>query len=89
MNYISAQELKRRGVTAVDAVMEHGEAYVISRNKPRYVMLTEERYRELREAEEEAELARVRASLEEVQAGRVRTFKDARSLLEAIRSAGE
>jgi PHD/YefM family antitoxin component YafN of YafNO toxin-antitoxin module len=89
MNYLSAQELKRRGIAAVDAVMERGEAYVISRNKPRYVVLTEERYRELREAESEVELARIRASLEDVKADRARTFKDAGSLLKAIRSAGE
>ncbi len=89
MNYLTAQDLKRRGITAVDGVMERGEAYVISRNKPRYVVLTEERYRELREAESEAELARVRASLEDIKAGRVRTFKDAGELLKAIRSAGE
>jgi PHD/YefM family antitoxin component YafN of YafNO toxin-antitoxin module len=89
MNYISAQELKRRGIAAMDAVMERGEAYIISRNKPRYVVLTEERYRELTVAEAEAELARVRASLKDLDQGRVRTFKDAKELLKAIRSAGE
>jgi hypothetical protein len=50
-------------------------------------VLTEKRYRDLIEAEDEAYLARVRASLEDVKAGKVRRFKSAAELLKAIDEA--
>ena len=45
---------------------------MVKNNQPRYVVLSEKRYRELIEAEDEAYIARVRASLEDVKAGRVK-----------------
>jgi PHD/YefM family antitoxin component YafN of YafNO toxin-antitoxin module len=71
MNTIPAQELKRRGIAAVDGLITQGDVHVIRNNRPEYVVLTEARYAELVADAEEAYLARVKASLEDVQAGRV------------------
>ncbi|MDR4509187.1 MAG: hypothetical protein MRJ65_13310 [Candidatus Brocadiaceae bacterium] len=57
---------------------------LIKNNRPQYVVVSEERYQELIEAEEEAYTARIKSSLEDVRAGRVRKFKSADELLKAI-----
>ena len=44
-NTITAQEIKRRGISAVDEALRHGPVHVIQRNRPRYVILSEEDYR--------------------------------------------
>jgi len=72
MNTIPAQEIKRRGISAVDEILEKGPVHIIKNNQPRYVVLSEERYQELAAAEDEAYMARVRASIEDVKAGRVK-----------------
>ena len=84
MNTIPAQEIKRRGIGAVDDLLVKGAVHVIRNNRPQYVVLSEERYEELIEAQEEAYAARVLAALEDVRAGRVRRFSSAAELLEAI-----
>jgi len=38
---ISAQEIKRRGISAVDEALRNGPVHIIKNNRPRYVMLTE------------------------------------------------
>lgn len=72
MNTIPAREIKRRGMAAVDEALKHGPVHVIRNDEPRYVILDEASYRELLEEREEAYVARVKASLEDVKAGRVR-----------------
>ena len=84
MNSIPAQEIKRRGLNAVDDLLEKGDVHVIRNNKPEYVVLTEERYQALVAEAEEAYLARVRASLEDVKDGRVKKFATAADLLRAL-----
>ena len=84
MNTIPAQEIKRRGISAVDELLERGAVHVIRNNRPQYVVITEERYQSLLESEEEATLARVRESLEDYRAGRVREFSSAEELLQAL-----
>ena len=71
MNTIPAQEIKRRGIAAVDDLISKGDVHIIRNNQPQYVVLSEMRYRELIEAQEEAYTARVLASLADVKAGRV------------------
>lgn len=44
---IPAQEIKRRGISAVDEALRSGPVHVVSRNQPRYVILSEEQYQEL------------------------------------------
>jgi PHD/YefM family antitoxin component YafN of YafNO toxin-antitoxin module len=72
MNTIPAQDIKRRGISAVDELLVNGPVHVIRNNEPEYVVLKEERYLELIEAEDEAYNARIRTSLADVKAGRVR-----------------
>lgn len=89
MNTLAAQEIKRKGISAVDEALKEGPVHVIKNNQPQYVVLSEERYRELIEAEDEAYIARVRASLEDVKAGRVRRFKSVDDLLKALEEEDE
>jgi PHD/YefM family antitoxin component YafN of YafNO toxin-antitoxin module len=84
MNSIPAQEIKRRGLKAVDDLLTKGDVHVIRNNKPEYVILTEERYQALVAEAHEAYLARVRCSLEDVKAGRVEKFATADDLLHAL-----
>ena len=72
MNAIPAREIKRRGMAAVDDVIAKGDVHVIRDNRLQYVVLSEERYQELLEAQEEATEARLLASLEDLKAGRVK-----------------
>ena len=46
-NTISAQEIKRRGISAVDEALRLGPVHVIQRNRPRYVILSEDEYQRL------------------------------------------
>lgn len=84
MNSIPAQEIKRRGIAAVDDLIAKGDVHVIRNNQPQYVVLSEDRYQELVAEANEAYLARVRTSLEDVKAGRVKKFKTAADLLKAL-----
>lgn len=70
MNTLPAQELKRRGIAAVEAMISSGDVHVIRNNRPEYVVLSEERYRELVAEAEEGYQARVKAALLDVAAGR-------------------
>ena len=72
MNAIPAQEIKRRGIAAVDDLIANGDVHIIRNNQPQYVVVSEVRYQELVVAEQEAYFARVRASLEDVKEGRVK-----------------
>ena len=72
MNSIPAQEIKRRGIAAVDELINKGDLHVIRNNRPQYVVLSEERYQELMVAEEEARYTRVRESLQDLKEGRVK-----------------
>lgn len=72
MNTIPAQEIKRRGIAVVDELIAKGDLHIIRNNQPQYVVLSQARYQALLEAEEDALAARVRASLEDLKAGRVK-----------------
>ena len=89
MNAIAAQDIKKRGISAVDDALKQGPVHVIKNNQPKYVVLSEERYRDLIAAEDEACTARVRASLEDVKAGRVRRFKSVAELLKTIEAEAD
>lgn len=84
MNTIPAQEIKRRGIAAVDELIAKGDLHVIRNKQPQYAVLSQEHYQELRETQEEAYEARVRASLEDLKAGRVRRFASAEELIQAL-----
>jgi hypothetical protein len=72
MQTIAAREIKRCGIGVVDEMLKEGPVHVIKNDQLRYVILDEDYYRELLEDQQEATLARVRASLEDERAGRIR-----------------
>jgi len=84
MNSIPAQEIKRRGIAAVDEALRNGPVHIIKNNRPSYVVLTEAAYAELQEAQQEAARERLRASLADLEAGRTRRYSDADSLMHAL-----
>lgn len=84
MKTVAAQDIKRRGIAVVDEALKEGPVHVIKNNRPQYVVVSEERYQELLEAEDEAYMARIKSSLEDVKAGRTRKFKSADELLRAL-----
>lgn len=71
MQTIPAREIKRRGIGAVDAALELGPVHVIRNDDPTYVILREDHYQELVEAQAGAYRARICAALEDERAGRV------------------
>ena len=64
MSHISANDLKTKGVAAIEAVLsEHAEAIVSVRGKDRFVVMDMAHYHHLRECELDAALAQTRADL--------------------------
>jgi PHD/YefM family antitoxin component YafN of YafNO toxin-antitoxin module len=72
MQTIPAREIKRRGISAVDDLIKTGPVHVIKNDRPTYVVLDEAHFQELVEAQEETFRARLAASLDDLQAGRIR-----------------
>lgn len=81
MNTIPSQDIKRRGIAAVDEALKNGPVHVIKNNRPQYVVLSEEDYLALLDAQQDAYVERLKAALEDVQAGRVQRFTSAKDLL--------
>ena len=65
---VAAQEIKRRGIGAMNGQLEAGPVWVICNNTPKYVMMTGDAYRQL---EDELSALRVQLSEADVRAGRV------------------
>jgi hypothetical protein len=63
--------------------------HLVRDDEPRYVVLSEEDYAELLEGYAEAQLAPIRASLEEAAAGRVQRFETTAELMAAIDDADD
>lgn len=89
MNIVPAQEIKRRGIAAVDEALAQGPVHIVKNNRAQYVVLTEERYQELLEMQEEATLARIKASLEDVKAGRTTQHRSVDALLTHLDQSAE
>lgn len=62
------QEIKRRGMSAMNEHLASGPVWVISNNVPKYVVMFGESYRQL---EDELSALRVQLSEADVRAGRV------------------
>ncbi|MBK7782050.1 MAG: prevent-host-death protein [Ardenticatenia bacterium] len=84
MNTLPAQELKRRGLAAVDDAIARGDLHLIRKRRPHYVVLSADRYQSLLEAQDEAYLARMHASLQDLQTGRVHRFSSTEALLQVL-----
>ena len=84
MNTIPAQEIKRRGISALDEALRRGPVHVIKNNRPQYVVLTEDRFQELLAAQESAARDSLRTSLEDLKAGRTTRYDDVESLMHSL-----
>ena len=84
MNSIPAQEIKRRGISAVDEALRDGPVHIIKNNRPHCVVLTEERFQEFLEAHQEASRESLRVSLEDAKAGRINHYDDVDSLIRQL-----
>ena len=84
MNSIPAQEIKRRDIAAVDEALRQGPVHIIKNNRPQYVVLTEERFQELLEIQASAVRENLRASLEDLKAGRVNRYEDVDALMRRL-----
>ena len=89
MNIVPAQEIKRRGIAAVDEALAQGPVHIVKNNRAQYVVLTEVRYQELLEMQEEAVLARIKASLEDAKAGRTTRHRSVDALLKHLDQPAE
>ncbi len=93
INTIPAQQIKQRGITAVDDLLGHGPVHVMMRNEPRYVVMDEKQYQDLldriREMKHEAFVASVRESMAQVEAGNVQRFESVAALMAAIDDADD
>jgi PHD/YefM family antitoxin component YafN of YafNO toxin-antitoxin module len=69
MNMVAVQEIKRRGMTALDTLLERGPVQIVKNNKPRYVVMNEAEFDAMMSDLAEARLA---ASEADLKAGRVR-----------------
>jgi PHD/YefM family antitoxin component YafN of YafNO toxin-antitoxin module len=84
MNMIAAQEIKRRGVSAIDALLVHGPVRIIKNNRPRYVVMREAEFDLMMSDLAEARLA---ASEADLKAGRIRKGTAA-NLMAELRKEG-
>ena len=66
---LAAQDIKRRGIGAVDELLAKEPVHIVKNNRPMYVVLREEDYQAMME---DLALARVEASEGDVHAGRIR-----------------
>ncbi len=71
----------------MDDVTDKGDVHVIRNNRLQYVVLSEERYQVLIAAEQEAYYGRIKVSLKEVKAGKVKKFATVDDLLKGIETA--
>lgn len=81
MRTISAQEIKRRGISAVDDLLAEGPVHIITHNEPRSVVMDECRYHELVEAFNEAYVVRVLAAEAAVERGEGKEYGSVAALL--------
>lgn len=68
MTTMPVQEIKRRGMSALNEQLANGPVWVISNNTPKYVVMSGEAYRQM---EDELSALRVQLSEADVRAGRV------------------
>ena len=80
MSTVPVQEIKRRGITAVDKAIADGPVHLLKSNRAEYVVMSERDYQAL--INDLAE-ARLTASEADLRAGRVRRG-DAKKLMKAV-----
>jgi PHD/YefM family antitoxin component YafN of YafNO toxin-antitoxin module len=63
-----AQDIKRRGISAVDKLLAQEPVHIVKNNRPMYVVLSEKDYQAMLE---DLALARIEASEADVREGRI------------------
>ena len=71
MKTISSQEIKRRGISAVDEDLKDGPVHVIKNNKLKYVIMDQEKYSELVSESEASYDKRLIKALDEIERGEI------------------
>jgi len=84
MNMIASQEIKRRGMVAVDKLLAQGPVRIVKNNQPRYVVMREADFVVMEDDLAEARLA---ASETDLKAGRTRKGTAAELLAELRKDA--
>ncbi len=84
MNTITATEIKRFGISAVNKKVELGPVHVIKKNNPTYVIMRETQYNNILRELDEAYIDRIHLSLQEVKDGETRRFKNVKDLMKEI-----
>jgi PHD/YefM family antitoxin component YafN of YafNO toxin-antitoxin module len=82
MSTMPVQEIKRRGISAVDKALEDGPVHLVKSNRAEYVVMSEEDYQQLMNDLAEARLA---ASEKDLAKGRFRRG-DAKKLMKTLLS---
>lgn len=80
-----ATEIRRRGLSVIDNALKRGPVHVLKDNKPTYVIMAEEQYRELSEQYQRSYVNRVRQSLKDLNEGHTRKTT-AQSLIDELGS---
>jgi len=93
INSIPAQQIKQRGITAVDDLLGQGPVHVMMRNEPRSVVMAEKQYEDLldqiREMRHEAFVAEVLESTAQAEAGHVTRYSSADALIAALKTSDD
>lgn len=86
MKTISSQEIKRRGISAVDEDLKDGPVHVIKNNKLKYVIMDQEKYSELVSESEDTYDKRLIKALDEIERGEIQAHDTINDLMDAIDS---
>jgi len=84
MNTIPAQEIKRKGISAVDEELKKGAVHIIKNNRPQYVILDEPTYNELIKEQENSYLLRIQLALRDIKSNKAQRFTSVSELIDAI-----
>ena len=84
MKTIAAQEIKRRGISAVDKALEQGPVRIIRNNQPKYVVLSEKDYESFLT---DLAAARLAASESDLKAGRIKRGNSTQLMAELLKDA--
>ena len=84
MNMIASQEIKRRGMAAVDHLLDQGPVQIVKNNRARYVVMSDTEFDVMMNDLAEARLA---ASEADLKAGRVRKGTAANLMAELRKDA--
>jgi len=84
-NRVPVREIEERGLGAVDDLLRHGPVHVVVDDHPGYVVMSEALFDEWLDDRHEAYVARVKAAIADVEAGRVNRYETTAELMEAIR----